>query len=90
MKGEIEQKLTAFLQSTMPFTQEHHVVYLLVEIRKILDHENDRGNNGRYPLLRFFSDWSVHTAKDKITPQIKATMTGILVEIKDRLRTQKV
>ena len=85
MKVDIEQKLRTFLGSRMPFNQECQVVYLLVEIRKILDHENDRGNNGRYPLLRFFSDWSVHTAKDRITPQIEATMTAILVEIKDRL-----
>jgi hypothetical protein len=80
MTPEIQTKLRHFLKGHIPFTEECHAVYLLVEIRKILDREND--NN--FPLLRFYADWSVHTEKDKITPQIKTIMEGLLTEIKER------
>ena len=78
MKQDIEIKLTNFLKTRVPFTEACHVVYLLVEIRKILDHKK----TGGYPLLRFYADWCVHTEKDKITKQIKAIMENILKEIK--------
>jgi hypothetical protein len=34
-------------------------MYLMVEIRKVLEHENRGG------LLRFYSDWVVHTKMDR-------------------------
>ncbi|MFA6554744.1 MAG: hypothetical protein WCS89_04560 [Candidatus Paceibacterota bacterium] len=61
----------------MPLTEESQVVYLLVEMRKILDHGLIRS----YPLIRFYADWSVHTAKDRITPQIGFIMDNIYKEI---------
>src|ERR1035438_1539807 len=78
-KPAIIEKLDEFLKKHMPLDEECLVVYLLVEIRKILDHEN----NGKYPISRFYSDWCVHTAKDKITPQIKVIMEGIRKEFFD-------
>ena len=73
MTNEILDKLKAFLKLHMPFNEECHAVYLLVEARKLLDREKSTP----YPLLRFYADWSVHTAKDRITPQIKTTMECI-------------
>ena len=78
MTPEIQIKLGRFLSERLPFTEECQIVYLLVEIRKILDQEN----NGKYPLLRFYADWSVHTAKDKINREIKTIMEKILADIK--------
>lgn len=80
MKVDIESKLGSFLANHMPFTEECQVVYLLVEMRKILDHEG----SGKYPMLRFYADWTVHTAKDKITAQIKSRMQSIYKEILER------
>ena len=67
---QIEEKSNTFLKEHDPFRGECDVVYLLIEIRKILDHEN----NNKYPILRFYSDWAVHTEKDKITKEIKKVM----------------
>lgn len=78
MTPEIQIKLGRFLNERLPFTEECQVVYLLVEIRKILDQENNR----KYSLLRFYADWSVHTAKDKINAEIRTIMEKILADIK--------
>jgi hypothetical protein len=61
MKLEIVEKLNVFLGKHSQFHEECEVVYLLVEIRKILEHDNETG----YKLLRFFCDWTVHTKKDR-------------------------
>jgi hypothetical protein len=77
MTNEIIDKLTGFLNLHMRFSEECHAVYLLVEIRKLLDREQ----NTAYPRLRFYANWSVHTDKDT-TPQIRATMESVLRDIK--------
>lgn len=76
-RPQIEEKLNIFLSEHNPFKGECDIVYFLVEVRKILDHEN----NNKYEILRFYSDWSVHTAKDKITKEIKKVMEDIYKEI---------
>ncbi len=44
----------------LPIDSEARVVYILVQIRKILEHENIRDS-----ALRFYGDWVVHTKLDK-------------------------
>lgn len=78
---EIVEKLDTFLNNHAPFTEECHTVYLLVEIRKILDHDK----NMKYPLLRFYADWSVHTEKDKITKEMEAIMNDIYQDVAKRI-----
>lgn len=80
-KPEIVIKLNSLLIEHVPFIEEYQIVYLLVEIRKILDREN----NIKYPLLRFYCDWSVHTAKDKNTPEMRAIMEEIYIDISNKL-----
>ncbi len=63
---QIMDKVNRMLTGSMPLGEECKVLYLLVEFRKILDHKNDKS----FPLLRFYSDWSVHTSKDRITPEL--------------------
>ncbi len=70
-REEIIEKLNGFLTKHNPLTEECHIVYLMVEIRKIIDHEK---SSTTYPLLKFHSDWTVHTKKDHITREIKQTM----------------
>jgi hypothetical protein len=78
MEDEIVKKLNDFLIKHKIFTEECHVVYLMVEIRKILDRENGH----RYPLLRFYCDWTVHTEKGRITDEMKIIMSEIFQTVK--------
>lgn len=70
-REEIIEKLNKFLIGHNPLIEECHIVYLMVEIRKVIDHEK---SSVTYPLLKFYSDWTVHTEKDHITPEIKQMM----------------
>lgn len=70
-RSEIIEKLNTFLSQHNPLEEECHVVYFMVEIRKILDHES---SSSEYPLLKFYSDWTVHIEKDYISPEMKRIM----------------
>lgn len=70
-QDEIVEKLNKFLIDHDPIVEECQIVYLMVEVRKVIDHEK---SNKTYPLLKFYSDWTVHTEKDQITPEIKQMM----------------
>ena len=76
--NEIIEKIDSFLSGHSSLTEECHVVYLMVESRKILDHEN----NGRYPLLRFYCDWAVHTEKSRATHVIRKIMEDLYEDAK--------
>jgi len=62
---------------------EARAVYLLVEIRKILDHAYDKKTD--YALLRFYCDWIVHTEKTRslehIAPLVQKVYVGIKTQI---------
>ncbi len=77
---EIINKLNTFLDKHASFTEECHILYLLVEIRKVLDREN----NHKYPILRFYCNWSVHTDKhpDK---EMETLMDDIYKDIKKEI-----
>lgn len=71
MEHEILHKLRAHLSE--PFQKERDVVYLLVEIRKLLTHIFPARDDEiiEFPVLRMYCDWVVHTelsgaAKDNI------------------------
>src|SRR3989344_7144973 len=70
-RTEIIKKLGDFLPAHDPLTEECQVVYLMVEVRKIIDHEK---SGATYPLLKFYGDWTVHTEKSYITSEIKQVM----------------
>lgn len=64
MKEDILQtKIRRELES-LPIDTEARVLYLLVEIRKVLEH--DAVNNS---VLRFYGDWVVHTKLDRAFSQ---------------------
>lgn len=77
---EIVDKLNLFLDKHAPFTEECQVVYMLVETRKVLD----RDNNPKYPTLRFYCNWSVHTDKNP-TKEMEAVMNDIYQDIKKQI-----
>ena len=79
-KEKIIEKLDTFLSARNPITEECHTVYLMVEIRKILDHEKCKD----FPLLRFYCNWTVHTDKD-IEAEMKIVMEEMYSDIKEQI-----
>jgi hypothetical protein len=55
MTDELLRKIQHVLDRRI--TNEKQVVYLMVELRKLMDRENYKD-----PVLRTFSDWVVHTS----------------------------
>jgi hypothetical protein len=70
MQDQLVEKLNRLLTDRRTFS-EAEVVYFLVESRKLLDRQREDGNNV-FPLLRFYADWSVHTAKEYRLESIQA------------------
>ena len=60
MQSEIVDKLKQALSK--PPRNEKDVVYILVEIRKLLEHT---GNEQKYFWLKFFADWACHIKMDR-------------------------
>lgn len=81
-KTEILYKLDNFISQYPPSIEESGVVYVMVCIRKILDHEDNHDSL----LLRFYCDWVVHTQKDRITKEISTIMTQVYEAAVDEIR----
>jgi hypothetical protein len=59
MTNDISRKLQA--EFNIPIERESQVVYILVEVRKLLTSERVSG----YVTLKFFCDWALHTKLQK-------------------------
>ena len=79
-RDQIIEKLDGFIAEHTPISEECHAVYLMVEIRKILDHEKCED----FPLLRFYCNWTVHTDK-YIQAEMKALMEEMYFDIKEQI-----
>lgn len=77
MKPQIVDKLNQFLLEHQPLKEEFEVVYLMVELRKLLDRDKEQNLSNSYSLVRFHADWIVHTRKDCITSAMKKIMSNI-------------
>lgn len=77
MRMTIINKLFTFLNTHSPIKEEFEVVYLMAELRKILDQDKENNQIDKFPLVRFHADWALHTKKDRITPAIREIMTRI-------------
>ena len=75
MEDSIIDKLKKFLADHDPIIEECHVVYLIVEIRKLLDRME--GSTGRFQILRFYCDWALHTEKNRRIDVIASIVQGI-------------
>jgi hypothetical protein len=62
-RPSIIEKLRLELQR--PVETEMQVVYILVEIRKLLEHDKEDKEGDLYPLLNFYGNWVVHTKLSK-------------------------
>lgn len=78
--SQIIEKLN-ILQRNVQEWDEAHVAYVMVEIRKLLDHNSNDQN--RY--LRFWCDWVVHTTKDNVR-DAKEVISRLLAVTEVKLR----
>jgi len=69
VRDQLIEKLDHLLVGRLDFS-EAEAVYFLVESRKLLDRSRAEGEN-LYPLVRFYADWSVHTAKERQLDSIR-------------------
>lgn len=83
---EILNKLNIFLKNRVSFKEECEVVYLMIEIRKILEREK----NGKYSILRFYCDWTVHIQKDRITEDMKKIIIKVYERVKEEIENGQV
>jgi len=69
MKDDLLIKLRNAL--TQPITRECEALYIMVEIRKVLDHlkKQDRRDK-RYGVIRFYCDWAMHISMSKESARI--------------------
>lgn len=72
MEDEIISKLKSALNE--PIQKECQVVYILVEIRKLLEKNKIKAN---YPVLNFYCNWALHSYIENIKPQIRTLLEEI-------------
>ncbi|MBP9763008.1 hypothetical protein KBD34_05340 [Patescibacteria group bacterium] len=84
-KNSIVEKINAFLLSHPALTEEYQAIYVMVELRKILDHDRAAGVY-KFDVLRFYCDWTVHTSKDRFSSNMKATIKDLLEDIRLHLQ----
>jgi len=77
MKAQIVKKLTKFLGERPQIKEEFEVVYLMVELRKLLDREREQNQSNSDSLVRFHADWVLHTDKLGITAPMREIMKKI-------------
>jgi len=77
MEEAIKEKLRNAL--TEPIEKECQVLYILAEIRKLLD-----WGKKEFPVLRFYSNWALHIEIEKT-----GAVNGILKKIEETIRKGK-
>ena len=73
-RDEIVAKLDSFLRRHAPMTEECHGVYLMVELRKLLQQTNTAR---QFRIVVFYADWTVHHRKDRTTAEMSAVADAL-------------
>jgi len=73
MSNLIVEKIKQFLETHNPLTEECHVVYLLVMVRKLLDTQSEYRNE----FIRFYCDWALHHQKTQKVNVVNSIVAGI-------------
>jgi hypothetical protein len=80
-EGELVFKIEHLLKGSLPLEHEPFAVYLMVEIRKLFErYKVERGQTLPFPVLNFYANWVVHTAKND-NVEIREVMRKIFMEI---------
>lgn len=80
-RSEIADKINSRLGGSA--WGEPLVVYFLVQIRKLLDHQGL--NRDKYSNLRFFCDWVVHISKDHLDASTLKLLRGLQSDIEKQI-----
>jgi hypothetical protein len=80
MEEEIIDKLKSALSE--PIEKEKDVVYILTEIRKLLERNDIKS---KYSILNFYCNWVLHSVIDRVEPEIHK----LLQEIETTIRSGK-
>jgi hypothetical protein len=83
-RNHIVERLVRLL-SDGPIDNEVRAVYLLVELRKILDHAYSGLDQPKFLLLRFYCDWIVHTEKSRNLGHIAPIVQKAYDDVKMRI-----
>jgi hypothetical protein len=87
--NDIQFKLQKFLEGLESFSEEMHAMYLLAEIRKLIEHE--RGDlKPEYRNIKFYCDWALHTAKSQSFRGLEATFEEIYQDCKKHIERAPV
>ncbi|HRY59900.1 MAG TPA: hypothetical protein P5096_00790 [Patescibacteria group bacterium] len=72
--NEIIEKLVSFIDTHLPFKEECEVVYLMAEIRKLIESESKQQI---YNTLWFYCNWVLHPQNNKQPKNIRDIMERI-------------
>jgi len=82
-EAEITRKLDFFFKTHELIEEESQAVYVMVELRKLLDHVTTRDE---YTLMRFYCDWTLHTRKDGHLEHIAPIIRRMYESIREELQ----
>jgi|GEM_PF-821031 len=85
-RNEVAEKIEDLITSGVSSWKEPEVVYLFVELRKLLDHAREETQINS-PHLRFYCDWVVHISKDRIDPVTLEVIRKMEVGINKQIKT---
>ncbi len=81
--NSIIEKLNIFFENHQALNEECQVIYILVEVRKLLE----IANNKNFPILNFYSDWALHTTKTRNMKAIKPIVQDMYNSAKVKILT---
>lgn len=85
-RNEVAEKIEGLITSEISGWKEPEVVYLFVELRKLLDHAREETQINS-PHLRFYCDWVVHISKDRIDPVTLEVIRNMEAGINKQIKT---
>ena len=82
MKNETPNKLNKYLSAHETFCNEAQVMYILIETRKLIEHEDDNTKNR---ILKFYCDWVAHIKKDRVSSAMKDVVRDLYLSAKNQI-----
>lgn len=81
---DIQLKLTDFLNELQLFDKEMQAIYLMVEIRKLIEH-GSANIKPEYKNIKFYCDWTLHTEKTRNFIGIEDIFEKIYLDCKKQI-----
>jgi hypothetical protein len=75
-ENEVKLKLNDMLKGIRLFKHEMEVIYFFAQARKLIEHAGHERER-KYPIIRFYRDWAVHTQKSRNFGGIKPVLDDL-------------